>query len=281
MPKGISIHIGLNSVSPKHYRDEFGRPWNGALAACEADAKDMQALAQARGFTTNILLTEKAKARNVLNVLSRTVSQLQSGDTLFVTYSGHGGQVPDENNEEDDFNDETWVLYDRQLLDDELYAVWSQFKPGVRIIVLSDSCHSGTATRELLMRDGHLQPATPDTTGIRYRILPIGVRGATYLAHKRLYKGKQKATPQGDHAVVQADVLLISGCQDDQLSQDGDRNGLFTGTLLQVWNQGSFVGDYRKLHGDIIQHMPPEQQPNLFTFGPTVAALTALPVFAI
>jgi hypothetical protein len=60
MPAGISIHIGLNRVNPKHYRDEFGRPWDGALGACEFDARDMQALAQARGFQTSILLTEQA-----------------------------------------------------------------------------------------------------------------------------------------------------------------------------------------------------------------------------
>jgi len=45
--------------------------------------------------------------------------------------------------------DETWVLYDRQLVDDELYKIWSKFKPGVRILVLSDSCHSGTVPRDI------------------------------------------------------------------------------------------------------------------------------------
>ena len=50
--------------------------------------------------------------------------------------------------ENEDGYDETWVLYDRQLVDDELYTLWSKFAPGVRIVVLSDSCHSGTAIRE-------------------------------------------------------------------------------------------------------------------------------------
>ena len=37
MSKGISLHVGLNSVDPKCYDG-----WNGQLAACEFDAKDMQ-----------------------------------------------------------------------------------------------------------------------------------------------------------------------------------------------------------------------------------------------
>ena len=34
MPKGHSLHIGLNSVDPAQYEG-----WDGQLAACEADAK--------------------------------------------------------------------------------------------------------------------------------------------------------------------------------------------------------------------------------------------------
>jgi len=41
MPRGISLHIGLNRVDPAHYAG-----WNGALSACEADANSMEALAQ-------------------------------------------------------------------------------------------------------------------------------------------------------------------------------------------------------------------------------------------
>ena len=33
-------------------------------------------------------------------------------------------------------------------------------------------------------------------------------------------------------------VILISGCQDNQTSMDGDHNGAFTEQLLQVWNHG-------------------------------------------
>ena len=40
--RGLSLHIGLNSVNPKHYAG-----WSGDLMACEFDAEDMAALATA------------------------------------------------------------------------------------------------------------------------------------------------------------------------------------------------------------------------------------------
>ena len=55
MAKGISLHIGLNAVDPVHYQG-----WNGQLTACEADAKDMAALAKVQGFASSPLLLTKA-----------------------------------------------------------------------------------------------------------------------------------------------------------------------------------------------------------------------------
>lgn len=66
---------------------------------------------------------------------------------------------------------------------------------------------------------------------------------------------------------VKASLLLISGCQDNQLSLDGDFNGLFTSNLLQVWKDGAFGGDYRQFHKLIVARMPPDQAPNYFKVG--------------
>lgn len=135
-------------------------------------------------------------------------------------------------------------------------------------------------TRQVSMRNGSaIRPRATDTA--RFRVLPVEVRGATYLAHRRLYKNKQKADPRSEQATIHASVLLISGCQDEQLSSDGDRNGLFTSKLLSVWNQGRFQGNYRKLHQEITSQMSPVQIPNLFTFGQNGAQLEAAAVFTI
>ena len=142
--KALSLHIGLNGVSAAAYSG-----WDGPLAACEFDANDMAAIAKKKGMKPTVLLTKKATRANALAGIRTAAKALKSGDLFFMTYSGHGGQVPDTNGDEADHQDETWCLYDGQLIDDELYVELSKFAAGVRILVLSDSCHSGTITRDL------------------------------------------------------------------------------------------------------------------------------------
>ena len=144
-PKAMSLHIGLNAVNPGAYSG-----WDGPLAACEFDAHDMAAIAKSRRMKSTLLLTRKATRANALAAMRAAAKALKSGDLFFLTYSGHGGQVPDVDGDEPDRQDETWCLFDGQLIDDELYFELSRFAAGVRILVLSDSCHSGTVTRCLL-----------------------------------------------------------------------------------------------------------------------------------
>lgn len=262
MSKGISLHIGLNKVDPKHY----GGPQT--LAGCENDAKAMEKLAKAQGFTPLRLLSKNATSTAVMDAITKASSELAAGDAFFITYAGHGGQVPDTNGDEEDKWDETWCLYDRELVDDELAAAWSKFAAGVRIVMLSDSCHSGTVNR-LANR-----PGTPSVgkKGKRYRLLPPDVNMRTYRHNKALYDGIQEKFRAGDKVKIKASVLLISGCQDNQLSQDGDKNGLFTETMLEVWDSGSFSGGYVSFHKEVVSFMPPDQTPNYSVIGKKNAA---------
>jgi hypothetical protein len=265
MAKGLSVHIGLNSVDPKHYNG-----WDGRLQACEYDAEDMKKVAEASGFDATILLSEKATAQRVSDAIKGAADELESGDILFLTYSGHGGQVPDTNGDEKgEATDETWVLFDRQLVDDELYALWGAFPRGARIFVLSDSCHSGSVTRDLFdaLVPQIAELGMVDTAKPRTKELPKAVQDATYKAHEEDYRQIQSSHESGENVDVGASVILISGCQDNQLSLDGDRNGLFTQTLLGVWEEGKWKGDYRKFWKAISAKMPPTQSPNLFRTG--------------
>lgn len=277
MPKGYSLHLGLNSVDTGAYGG-----WDGLLRACEADAHDMDALAKSLGYKRKVLLTKEATSANVVDEMLRLARKLTPADILFLTYSGHGGQIPDATSEEDDKYDETWCLYDRQLIDDELYRMFGLFKPGVRIIVLSDSCHSGTVTRARVTASlpAHnaairelarsVQPRNGGTEireETRTRAAPLEVTLENYNKNRDEYISLQAASAGAEQRAPAAQVVLISGCQDNQESLDGSKNGLFTGTLKRVWDSGKFKGSYRLFHRTIVSRMPPTQLPNLYRAG--------------
>jgi len=261
---GLSLHIGLNRVDPGHYNG-----WDGSLNACEFDANDLEAIATSRGFKPSKLLTEEATADAIKAAMQGAAGQLERGDTFFCSYSGHGGQLPDNNGDEPDRTDETWVAFDREVVDDELYAIWAEFRPGVRIIVLSDSCHSGSVLKRI-------DDDVPDLVATRemaasqsprFRAMPRDVMLATYRAHQGLYDAIQASVVPAPKADLGATVLLISGCQDDQLSLDGFSNGLFTQTVRAVWNDGAWHGSYPAFHEAVRSQMPPSQQPNYMVVG--------------
>ena len=267
MARGLSIHIGLNRVDPAHYAG-----WDGQLRACEFDAKDMEAIARAKGFEPTLLLTNDATADAVIEAIRKASDALAADDILLLSYSGHGGQIDDQNSDEDDRKDETWCLFDRQLIDDELYTVWSEFKPGARVFMLSDSCHSGSAARGALEIVG--AEVINDTVGTadnedepRLKVLPTDLQKKVYKQHKELYDTIQANTTAYDKTEIPARVLLISGCQDSQTSADGDRNGLFTQALRTVWDDGKFEGNYRDLAKKVVALMPLWQVPNFFWAG--------------
>ena len=265
MTKGIALNIGLNAVNPKNYEG-----WAGELNACEADAQDMSDIARAKKFGGQKLLTKRATRSAVLGAIGKAAKSLKAGDIFFLTYSGHGGQVPDRNGDEPDHQDETWCLYDGELIDDELYTALGAFAKGVRVLVLSDSCHSGTAIKAAYyaVRAAATAASGTGAPAPRYRAMPREVALRTYRAHRAMYDKLQAAVKPDAETGIRASAILISGCQDNQLSQDGDFNGLFTANLLRVWNEGHFKGDYKQFHRDIRKNMPPDQTPNFFTTGP-------------
>lgn len=294
-PRALSLHLGLNTVSAAHYEG-----WEGPLVACENDARDLAALARRQGYAATVLLTRRATRAALLKGLRAAAQRLKAGDRFLLSFSGHGGQVPDTNRDEPDRQDETWCLWDGQLMDDELYFELSRFAAGVRVVVLSDSCHSGTVTR------ARVPPPPPP--GQRPKRMPDAVALRVYGAHQAQYDALQAAVFKAaaaariddpDAALAQVAfsgpaaqaitltgpfrpaVLLISGCQDNQVSMDGEHNGAFTEQLLRTWNLGRFTGSWAQLHAQVRAALPPSQSPNLFVLGPPAdaAALAAAPAF--
>lgn len=243
-PHGFALCVGLNSVDPRMYEG-----WSGPLRACENDARHMSRMLEDKGFETTVLLTANATRRNVTTEIKALAMLARPGDIVVVTNSSHGSQVPDTDGTETDGMDETICLYDGQLLDDELAELWARFRAGVRIVFVSDSCHSGTMARLFGQAAVMSQPGS--------KAVPVEVAGAVAAAHRGMYKAIQDAVVKQP---IVASVLALGACQDNQTAMDGAVNGAFTGALLRA------LSDYpRDCLGATIkrvrQALPPSQTP--------------------
>jgi hypothetical protein len=252
MPKGKALLIGVNYVDVEKYQG-----WDGKLDFCEADAQAVAGIAESRGFENTVLLSADATSTSVLNTIAAAAEELQSGDIFLLFYSGHGNLIDDRSGDEwADFKDEAWCLFDLQMLDDELYALWPKFADGVRIFVLSDSCHSGSMTRGATDEE-MVAKAMPERAAKN-----IVRRDPEY--YVRIRQTLPKAKPR-----IGATVRLISGCKDNQQSFENktQHHGQFTLALQKVWNDGDFGGNYQDFYDDVLNEMPEYQNPNSLVIG--------------
>jgi metacaspase-1 len=207
--RALSLHIGLNRLSEEAY------PGDGALSAAEADAHAMEGVAAGQGFKTNSLLTEDATREAVAGRLTEMSRVLHAGDLAFVSFAGHGGQKPDRDGDEPERPqglDETWALFDGEMIDDELHDRISAFTGGARLLIVSDSCFSGSIATVAVNASKDQQERKP---------------------RKRSRRGEFVAS-----------VILLSAAQDDENAHGDSEHGFFTRALLDVWRDGAFEGTY-------------------------------------
>ncbi len=230
MSTGYSLHIGVNFFDPNHYGS------SGALKSCENDARYMRKIANDLGYISELVLTQRATRKKVYESLRTLAEKSIAEDLVIITYSGHGSFVPDFNHDElDDTNDETWCLYDAQLIDDEIFYLLSKFKEGVRVLLVTDSCHNGTIYKMIDFGDDLIPKGLDTEKSIR-----------VYQKNKLFYENiplLYSLLPKED---CKASVITISACSDFETTGAGNERysySLFTKSLKTVWD-GNFKGNY-------------------------------------
>lgn len=268
--KSWSLHIGLNQVDPTHYKDGNGNGWDGQLYGCEPDAEYYKQLATQAGFQRiKSLITKQATADAVKQEIDAAAKGLVAGDLFLLTYAGHGGQVNDLNGDEPDRFDETWLCYDRQLIDDELFDLYARFKPGVKILIFSDSCHSGTVSRAAAVASP-LNDAVREmikSLKLRERVVPGPVLRSTYQANEPQYKKlleENYVTPDS----IATFVVQFGACQDSETAKEYGDHGFFTASLIEILADPAAAFTYRSLFDKLKDKIHPSVQiPNFFTYG--------------
>ncbi|WP_324754102.1 caspase family protein [Roseovarius sp. Pro17] len=284
-PSSVSLHVGLNKVDQGHY--------GGGLIDldfCVADADAMDAIAHDGGFANRTQLKDHEATRDaIIEACADAAKTLKAGDIFMFSYAGHGGQVKDFNDDESggpdrDILDETLCLYDAQLIDDELYKIWSDFAEGVRVLAVFDCCHSGSMLRasvDLAAQDGPTRGKT--------RMMPLAVAAQVFRNNADFYRslpssqpGPGLATPYHELTFpVAASVLQVSACQSNQKAQEDLGNGLFTASILETLAETSDPIGYKAFRDRCAARMPTWQSPNFWSVGRPDPAFEGQRVFSV
>lgn len=147
--------------------DEAGKGWSKLHSQNDVPLLQDLLVSHFDFKTSNIdtLTQENATYDNVTTKLRTFISKLKKGDNVLFMFSGHGQQIQDEANgdeQNEDGLDEALVLFDtpfskenatsnykgeKHLKDDELRELFKEIririKPGGELLVLIDACHSG------------------------------------------------------------------------------------------------------------------------------------------
>lgn len=182
-----------------------------------------------------------------------------NGDVLLFHFSGHGSYIPDKDGEEEDLYDEITCLQDfafddpnSYIVDDEWYDLVQSVNPGVQLLIIRDTCHSGGSSRFMRVRQA---------TG----------KEKTILANKRELEPYRFAEVVDEHLLSNARFIVppqlpaeawqsrasrrrilrgggdshtnLMACAEHQTAADahinGDYQGAFTYTLCELLRQGA------------------------------------------
>jgi hypothetical protein len=261
-----ALCIGINNYPGTHMD----------LQGCVNDAQDWAAVLQARGYSVTTLLDKHAIKAAMVQAMADLIGAAGNGDSLVISYSGHGTYQPDTDDDEVDGLDEALCPYDLQtsgsaLTDDEIHTLFGARKAGVRLLLISDSCHSGTVTRAA--------PAEPEADAPRPRFMPMG----NWLPENRLPR-----TPAGN-LVSQLGVaigpspfqralakqqgdLLLAGCKEgpNNFSYDAKIGGRYNGAFtyyalktLKALKPDASYADWNKAIGAYLPSASYPQSPQL------------------
>ena len=235
MAKASALLVGLKSVDPSAY---YGWDGTNGCWGCELDVDNMAVILDPLGYQVSTLKTAEATRNRILSSLYRAAENLEADDIFVFYYSGHGGQQPDVNGDELDGQDETLVAYDREVIDDKIHEALAKFRSGVRLVMISDSCNSGTNYR------GRMNVQVNEEGIFR----PVARRSAREVS-------------------IKAQLIHLGGCRDGFTSSGYQGGGAFTIALCKAWQGGAFTGTFQDLHGRVCELITSSQRPQYNEYG--------------
>ncbi|MEN8216899.1 MAG: caspase family protein [Pseudomonadota bacterium] len=227
-----------------------------------------------------VLLNAQATRVAFIQAWRDMVKQAKPGDTLILTFAGHGGQQADVAPlDEKDGNDESIMFHDfnpnqptqGRILDDELYGIFEELSDdNINILFIADSCHSSGMVRSIARPLGQVR------TGGFWNIQPDDPPASPALPTQSDFF---------DGGKPPAHVTLITGVASDNLQVpetilDDKPHGALSWFLAQALNGKADGNQNGRLERDELEtflkekvsvHTGQRQKPKLLPGGDTKA----------
>ena len=211
--------------------DEYNDPKIN-LQGCVADVEQMRDLLISKGFSKNkilILKNQWATKKNILDKLEEMIINSKAGDELVFHFSGHGSQVTDLDGDEGDNLDEILIPHDLSwnggyISDDDVARIFKKLPDGVFLSMISDSCHSGTISRNV-------------NTMVRYITPPAHILQAIFTTKGLVLNPIGLRTDGGAQRHV-----LVTGCKSTQTSMSSVINNEWHGVLTYFFTAAAEKG---------------------------------------
>ncbi|MGJ8743813.1 S8 family serine peptidase [Polaribacter sp.] len=240
--QAVSLHVGINEVSQQYYKG-----YVPPLYGCVNDMEKMGELAKKIGYETNFLKNSEATREAIKEQIIRLGNSVEENGILLITYAGHGAPIPDKNNDVNDLvdgndgNDEAWVSYDGFLLDDEIHASLAQIKHKIRVVVISDSCHSESMSRFFMV----------DLESIKTTVFERSISSSQVLAildkNNQTTRSIRENIPAKESLEYSVYVIALSACEKDEKAKEVGGQGVFTKTFIN-----NYIGSDNKNYQSFI-----------------------------
>ena len=176
------------------------------LSGCINDVENIQnKLKTQYKFNSIVIMTDNTSKKptkvNILDEIKVLLNNSKSGDKLFLGFSGHGTYTKDTNGDEKDGLDEMFVPLDFNCIsDDEIkICINDNLKKDVTLFALFDCCHSGTIL------------------DLRYQYFDS--------------ENYDNSTENLKETETIGNLIMISGCMDNQTSADAYINSMYQGAM--------------------------------------------------
>lgn len=235
-----ALCVGINDYPYK------GNDLNGCVNDAKAWAEVLNKKFDFAGGDLKLLLDAQATKKNTMDALRNLLAGAKAGDQLVYTNSSHGSYVADTSGDEPTYDEIIcpYDISDNQIEDDDLRELFSNLPKDVRLTVILDNCHSGTATRAAI------GIRTPDDRRVRF--LSPALRGLPVLENPWEAKPNRKIKrPES-----KMNEVLLSGCTDKEYSYDALFKGTYHGALtyyaLQAIRSANYQLTFAQLHERIV-----------------------------